>query len=333
MNAGMKRREFITLLGGAATPLAMSKSVLAQQPAGPVIGYLSARSPADTTHLVTAFRSGLAQHGHVEGQNLSIEYRWAFGQYDRLPAMAADLIGRSVSVLVASGGEPAAHAAKAATSKIPIVFVVGGDPVKEGLAQSFNRPGGNATGVTLLSNLLEPKRIGLLHELVPGAATFGVLFNPKFLGSDTPLGDVQAAANAIGLEIHVVRASTDDELEAAFDALAEQHLPAVSIFADPFFDTRREKIVALATRHNVPAMYHFREYVQSGGLISYGIDATSAYRQAGIHTGQILKGANPADLPIMQATKFLLVINLKTAKALGIKISDNLLSLADEVIE
>jgi putative ABC transport system substrate-binding protein len=205
--------------------------------------------------------------------------------------------------------------------------------VKEGLAKSFNRPGGNATGVSLLTNLLEPKRIGLLRELVPGSAAFGVLFNPKFLGSDVQLRDVQAAADAIGLKIQDFRASTDDEIDAAFGAISRAQIAALAITADPFFDTRRDKLVALAARYAVPTMYHFREFVQAGGLISYGIDASAAYRQAGIYSGQVLGGANPKDLPIMQATKFLLVINLKTAKAIGIKLSDNLLSLADEVIE
>jgi putative ABC transport system substrate-binding protein len=299
----------------------------------PVIGYLSARSPADTTNLVAAFRSGLSQHGYVEGKNVSIEYSWAFGQYDRLPALAAELVGRSVSVLAVSGGEPAALAAAAATTTIPVVFVIGGDPVKEGLAKSFNQPGGNATGVSLLTNLLEPKRIGLLHDLIPGAATIGVLFNPKFLGTDAQLRDVQAAGDGIGLKIQPFRASTDDELDTAFQSISQARVAALAVTADPFFDTRREKLVALAARAAVPTMYHFREFVQAGGLISYGIDASAAYRQAGIYTGQVLEGAKPADLPIVQATKFLLVINMKTAKALGIKISDNLLSLADEVIE
>ena len=327
----MLRREFITLLGSAAATWPLTAR--AQQAAMPVIGYLSARSPADTAHLVAAFRSGLGQHGYVEGQNVSIEYSWAFGQYDRLPALAAELVRRPVSMLAASGGEPAALAAEAATSTIPIVFVIGGDPVKEGLAKSFNRPGGNATGVSLLTNLLKSKRIGLLHELVPAATTFGVLFNPKFLGSDVQLHNVQAAADAAGLEIQAFRASTNDEIDAAFEAIKRAHVAALAITADPFFDTRREKLVALAARDAVPTMYHFREYVQAGGLISYGIDASAAYRQAGIYTGQVLKGVDPAELPIMQATKFLLVINLKTAKALGIKISDNMLSIADEVIE
>ena len=224
-------------------------------------------------------------------------------------------------------------AAVAATKTIPIVYLVGGDPVKQGLAASFNRPGGNATGVTLLSNLLEPKRFGLLRELVPGAVTVGVLLNPKYPSKDFALREVQAAASGVGVQIQVFEASTDDEIDAAFAGISQQHLPALAIMADAFFDTRREKFVALAARNAVPAMYHYREYVLAGGLISYGIDFADSYRQAGVYTGQVLKGAKPAELPIMQATKFQLVINVKTAKALGIRISDNLLSLADEVIE
>jgi putative tryptophan/tyrosine transport system substrate-binding protein len=327
----MRRRDFITLLGGAAA--AWPLAARAQQSAMPVIGYLSTRSPADTAHLVAAFRSGLAQNDYVEGKNLTVEYRWALGQYDRLPALAAELIRLPLSVLATSGGEPSALAATAATKTIPIVYLVGGDPVREGLAVSFNHPGGNATGITLLTNLLEPKRFGLLRELVPGAATIGVLLNPKFPSAEPALRDVQAAASGVGMQIKVFRASTDDEIDAAFVGISQQHLAALAIVADPFFDTRREKLVALAARHAVPAMYHFREYAVAGGLISYGIDNAEAYRQLGIYTGQVLRGTKPADLPIMQATKFQLVINLKTAKVLGLKISDNLLSLADEVIE
>ena len=326
----MRRREFVSLFGGtvAAWPLA----VRAQQEML-AIGYLSARSREDTQHLLAAFRNGLMQSGYVEGQNVSIEYRWALGQYDRLPALAEELVHRPISVLATTGGEPSALAAVAATKTIPIVYLVGGDPVKQGLAASFNRPGGNATGVTLLSNLLEPKRFGLLRELVPDAATIGVILNPKYPSKDFALREVQAAASGVGVQIQVFEASTDDEIDAAFAGISQQHLPALAIMADAFFDTRREKFVALAARNAVPAMYHYREYVLAGGLISYGIDFADSYRQAGVYTGQVLKGAKPAELPIMQATKFQLVINVKTAKALGIRISDNLLSLADEVIE
>jgi len=331
MASTIGRRKFVAALGGAV--VAWPIAARAQQSAMPVIGYLSARSPEDTTHLVAAFRRGLAENGYVEGQNLTIEYRWALGQYDRLPGMAAELVRRRVAVLAASGGEPAAMAAAAATNTVPIVFVIGGDPVKEGLAASFNRPGGNVTGVTLLTNLLEPKRFGLLHELVPGAATIGVVLNPKFPGSAGQLRDVRAAAKSTGVQIQVLLASTDADLDAVFETVSRQHLAALAFCADPFFDTRRKKLVALAARAAVPAMYHFREYALAGGLISYGIDSADAYRQNGVYVGRVLKGAEPAELPIVQETKFLLVINLKTAKLLDVKISDNLLSLADEVIE
>jgi putative ABC transport system substrate-binding protein len=327
----MRRREFITLVGSAAA--AWPLAARAQQPPMPVIGYLSARAPEDTVNLLAAYRSGLAQNGFVEGQNVAIEYRWGRGQYDRLPAMAAELVGRPVSLLTTTGGEPAVFAAAAATATIPIIFTIGGDPVKEGLVASFNRPGGNATGITLLTNLLEPKRFGLLRELVPPSSTIAVLENPKFSAAAPMLSDVRAAAAATDMKIEVLEASTDGELDAAFEAISRRHFAALATVADPFFDTRSEKITALAARCAVPAMYHAREYVVAGGLISYGTDFSEAYRQTGIYAGLVLKGTKPADLPIMQASKFQMAINLKTAKALGIKISDNLLSLADEIIE
>jgi putative ABC transport system substrate-binding protein len=327
----VRRREFISLLGGAAAtwPLAAR----AQQSAMPVIGYLSSRSPDDTRHLVAAFLRGLNEAGYVEGQNVTIEYRWALGQYDRLPVMAADLVRRHVAVLTTSGGEPAALAAKATTSSIPIVFLIGGDPVALGLAASYNRPGGNATGMNILTATLEAKRLGLLHDLVPQAKAIGVLLNPKFQAADKQLRDLQEAAPAIGLQIDVLRASTDRELDEAFATITKQHIAALAVAADPFFDTRRDKLVALAARHAVPTIYQFREYTAAGGLMSYGNDSLDVYRQAGVYTGRILKGESPGNLPVLQPTKFEFVINLKTAKALGVKISDNLLSLADEVIE
>jgi putative ABC transport system substrate-binding protein len=326
----MRRREFIALLGGAVTwPLAAR----AQQPAVPVVGYLSARSPDDTAHLVAAFRRGLGAGGFVEGQNVTIEYRWALGQYDRLPAMAAELVRRPVAVFATTGGEPAAIAARGATSTIPIVFLIGGDPVKLGLAASYNRPGGNATGMNILTATMEPKRLGLLRELVPQATTIGVLLNPSFQPAANQLRDLQEAARAIGVQIHVLNAATDRELDAAFETISQQRIPALAVTADPFFDTRRDKLVALAARHAVPTIYHFREFVAAGGLMSYGVDSLETYRQVGVYTGQILKGAKPADLPVLQPSKFEFVINLKAAKALGVKISDNLLSLADDVIE
>ena len=326
----MKRRDLLRLLAGTA--LACPGPVMAQQPTHRVIGYLSARSPQDTGHLVDAFRRGLGEGGFVEGQNVTIEYRWALGQYDRLPSMAAELVRRPVSVLASTGGESAALAAKAATSTIPIVFAIGGDPVKQGLAASFSRPGGNATGISLLTNTLEPKRLGLLSELVPRGSTIGVLLNPHFPPAQGQLNDIQEAARASDLRIHVLRASTDDEIVAAFEAAAQRRIAALAVAADPFFDTRREKLVALATRFAVPAMYHFREYAQAGGLVSYGIDASDVYRQVGVYVGRILRGAKPADLPVIQASKFALVVNLKTAKALGLTIPQSWLLQADEVI-
>jgi len=299
----------------------------------PVIGFLSSRSPEDSTHLIPAFAAGLAEGGYAEGQNLAIEFRWARGRYDLLPAMAAELVSRRVAVLTTAGGEPSALAAKRATSTIPIVFGIGGDPVRLGLVESFSRPGGNATGVTLLTNLMEPKRLGLLRELVPGVPLIGVLLNPKFAPASRQLQQVEEAARNLDQRILVANASTDDELETAFAALTSERVGALLVTADPYFDTRREQIVGFAARHRLPAIYQFREYAVAGGLLSYGVSVTDAYRQYGVYTARILKGAKPADLPVLQPTKFETVINLKTAKALAVKISDNLLSLADEVIE
>ena len=324
-----KRREFITLLGGAAAwPLAAR----AQQ-SMPVIGFMSARSPEDSVHLLEAFRRGLKEGGFVEGQNVVIEFRWARGEYDRLPEMAADLVSRRVSVLTAVGGDPSPRAAKRATSTIPIVFGIGGDPVRDGLVESFNRPGGNVTGVTLMTNLMESKRFGLLRDLVPDAQLVGALLNPSFAPSARQSQQIEEAARSIGQRLIVAKASTDEELDAAFTALVRERAHALLVAADPYFDTRRDRIVGFAQRQRLPAIYHFREYVLAGGLLSYGISLTDAYRQFGVYTATILKGAKPADLPVLQPTKFELVINLKTAKTLGLKISDNLLTLADEVIE
>jgi len=326
----VRRREFITLAGGAAVtwPLA----VRAQQPAMPVIGFLSARSPEESAHLVAAFQSGLADNGYIAGQTVLIEYRWALGQYDRLPTMAADLVRRPVAVLATVGGEPAAMAAKTVTSTIPIVFAMD-DPVKQGLVESFNRPGGNATGMAVLSPDLETKRLGLLHELVPQASTIGVLLNPNFPPAQHQLEEVQIAAQATNLQILALRASTDREIDEAFDTLMKQRIAALSVASDPFFDTRRDKLIGLAARHAVPTIYQFREYPAAGGLISYGIDIANVYHQIGIYVGRILKGAKPADLPVMQPTKFELVLNLKTAKTLRLAIPSGVISIADEVIE
>jgi putative ABC transport system substrate-binding protein len=327
----MKRREFITLLGGAAA--AWPLAARTQQSAMPVIGFMSARSPEDSVHLLEAFRRGLKEGGFVEGENVAIEFRWARGNYSRLPALAADLVSRQVAVIVAAGGDPSGLAAKSATAIIPIVFGIGSDPVKAGLVSSFSRPGGNVTGVTLLTNLMEPKRLGLLRDLVPGVALIGVLINPDFPSAALQLQQVEEAARAIGQRIVIAKATNDDALETAFGSLVQEGAGALLVAADPYFDTRRERIVGFAQQRRLPAIYQFREYAMAGGLLSYGVSITDAYRQYGVYTASILKGAKPADLPVLQPTKFELVINLKTAGALGVNISDNLLTLADEVIE
>jgi putative tryptophan/tyrosine transport system substrate-binding protein len=327
----IRRREFIVTLGSAAAvwPLAAR----AQQTGMPVIGFMSPRGPEDSAYLLEAFHRALAEGGFVEGQNVAIEFRWAHGQYDRLPAMAADLVSRRVNVILAVGGDPSPLAAKRATSTIPIVFGMGSDPVSAGLVESFNRPGGNVTGVTLWTNLMEPKRLGLLRELAPGAPLIGVLLNPNFPPAALQLQQIEQAARGVGQQITVARASTDEELDAAFATLIKERVDALLVAGDPYFDTRRERIIGFAARQRLPAIYQFREYAVAGGLLSYGVSITDAYRQYGIYTAKILKGARPADLPVWLPTRFETVINLKTAKALGLKISDNLLSLADEVIE
>jgi putative ABC transport system substrate-binding protein len=305
----------------------------AQQGGMPLVGYLSARSPEDTAHLVAAFRRGLSEGGFVEGKNVAVEYRWALGQYDRLPALAAELARRPLAVLVSTGGEPAALAAKATTSTTPIVFAVGSDPVKSGLVASYNRPGGNATGINILTTALEAKRLAVLHELVPQAAMIGFLLNPNNPPAESQRRDAEEAARALGLRIHVLLANTDREIDAAFETVAQRRIVALAVAGAPFFDTRREKLVALAARRAVPAMYHFREYAEAGGLMSYGIDLPDVYRQVGDYAARILKGAKPVELPVMQPTKFELVINLSTAKALGLTIPTSLLLRADEVIQ
>src|SRR5262245_31484158 len=328
--ARMKRRKFIQLLWGA---LAWPTSLRAQHTSAPVIGFLSARSPDESAHLVTAFRRGLSESSYVEGQTVTVEYRWAHGQYDRLPALAAELVRRPVALLVATGGEPAALAATAATTTIPIVFTTGGDPVKQGLVASFNRPGGNATGIGGLATTLEAKRLGLLRELVPQAATVGVLLNPRFQQFENQLKEAQQAAQTLKWQIHILRASTDREIESEFESVFRQRIAALTVAADPFFDTRRDKLAELAARYGVPTMYQCREYAVAGGLISYGISFADVYREVGRYAGRILKGAKPAELPVQQPTKIELVINLKTAKALGIAVPPSLLARAEEVIE
>jgi putative ABC transport system substrate-binding protein len=327
----MRRREFLGVIGCGLA--AWPHAARAQHPAMPLIGYLSSRSPADATTLRVAFQKGLGEAGFVEGQNVAIEYRWAEGQYDRLPALAADLVRLGVAVLVTTGGEPSALAAKAATSAIPIVFTAGGDPVKIGLVQSLNRPGGNATGVSVLTSAPESMRLGLLHELVPGSKAVGVLIDPNYQEAEAQARELREAAATIGQPIHIAYAKSDAELELAFGTLVREGADALLVGADPFFDTRRDRIVAFAAERRLPAVYQFKEYVVGGGLMSYGVDLPAGYRQVGNYAGQILKGAKPADLPIVQSIRFEFVINLKTAKALGLEVPAMLLARADEVIE
>jgi ABC-type uncharacterized transport system substrate-binding protein len=326
----MRRREFITLLGGAvASPLAAR----AQQPALPVIGFMSGRSPEDSTHLVAAFRQGLAENGFVEGQTVAIEFRWADGDYDRLPALAADLVSRKVAVLVGVGGDVSAVVATKATRTIPVVFGMGGDPVKAGLVASFNRPGGNATGYTVWTSQMESKRLGLMRELVPGVSLIGILVNPQLPATVQELADLEPAAKGVNQQLFVARADNDAELDTALASFVQQRVGAFLVTSAPFFDTRMNRIVSFAAQNRLPAIYQFREYAVAGGLISYGPNIVESYRNAGVYVGRILKGEKPADLPVLQPTKFDFVINLKTAKALGLTVPPTLLAEAGEVIE
>jgi len=325
----MRRRKFITLLGGAAAwPLAAN----AQQPAMPVIGFVNAGS--SDAPLGAAFRSGLNESGYVEGQNVTVEYHWLAGQFDRLPSLMADLVRRRVAVIATPAGNLAALTAKAATTTIPIVFSVGEDPVRLGLVASLARPGGNATGINFFNNETIARRLGLLHELVPKAVHIAALINPANTPiADAALQDIQEAARVIGLQIQVLKASTNREIEAAFATLVRDGVDALFVAPDTFFVSRRVQFATLAAHHRIPAAYNGRDFVEVGGLMSYGTDRVDTYRQVGAYAGQILKGAKPADLPVLQSTRFEFVINMQTARALGIEVPATLLAIADEVIE
>jgi putative tryptophan/tyrosine transport system substrate-binding protein len=325
----LRRREFITLLGGAAASWPLS--VRAQQPEMPVIGFLNSRPPGENATLLAPFHRGLKEAGFVEGQNLTVEYRWADDKYERLPLLAADLVGHRVAVMVANG--PAVRPAKAATSIIPIVFVAGFDPLAFGLVASLSRPGGNLTGVSVMDVEIGAKRLELLHELIPTATIVALLVNPTTPAAETVTRDAQAAARSLGLQLHVLHASSDRDFDTVFASVAQLRAGALVIGADPFFTSQSKQLAELTVRHGVPTVYEFREFAAAGGLISYGSSIADAYRLAGVYTGRILKGEKPSELPVQQATKVELILNLKTARVLGITVPLTLLGRADDVIE
>jgi putative ABC transport system substrate-binding protein len=335
VDAVISRRDLITLIGGAATAsvVAWPLAARAQQRALPVVGFLHVGSAGPFAHLVAGFRQGLKETGFVEGQNVAVEFRWADGQYDRLPALAADLARRQVAVILTGGGEPSIFAVRAASATVPIVFNIGSDPVRLGIVASLGRPGGSATGVNILSVELAAKRLGLLNDLMPKDAVFAFLVNPNFPPTETNIEQVEAAGRSIGRRFLLLKASSENEIDAAFTTIAQMRAGALLVGTDPFFTGRRAQIVVSAARLGIPAMYEQREFASAGGLISYGTSLADSYRQQGVYVGRILKGEKAGDLPVIQPTKFELVINLKTAQALGLEIPDKMLALADEVIE
>ena len=326
----MRRREFLIVVGGAA---AATRSQSARAQHIPVVGFLSTASPTAWAPFVAGFLRGLNETGFIDGQNVAMEYRWAEGQFDRLPDLVADLVARKVAVILATGGSDPAKAAKAATATIPIVFVSSSDPVRAGIETSINRPGSNVTGVSLLGSALEAKRLGLLNEIFPRTAPIGVLVNPSYPDVDAQLRELRHAAGSINRQISISRASTENEIDTAFASIVQQGAGAILVTQDPFFGSQRQRLVASAERYKLPAIYCEREYAEIGGLASYGTNFADAFRQAGIYAGRILKGVSPADLPVMQPTKFELLINLKTAKVLGLDMPATVLARADEVIE
>jgi len=327
----LRRRAFISLLGGAAA--AWPLAARAQQPGMPVIGFMSTLSPESISNPMAGFHQGLKEAGYIERQNVSIEYRWAQGHYDRMPELAADLVRRKVAVIVASGGDPSPQIAKAASRTIPIVFGMFGDPVREGLVDSLNRPGGNATGVTIFGPAAVTKRLQLLHDLVPQAAAMAFLMNPNNPNGSIELKAAQAAATSLGRQILVFSVSSESELDAAFASMVQQRVGTLLGASDPFLFNRRDQIVSLAARHRIPAIYYLRDFARAGGLMAYGNSLSDMYRLVGVYVGRILKGEKPSDLPVVQSTKFEFVINLQTARALGIEVPNSMQLLADEVID